>query len=100
MPWGWAAGLTLGSAPVECLHGREPLPGKKTMKPITEAHFGQTVTILKVSGDLRTRRHLADLGCVINAKVTIVNEQDGDLILKVRGARVAIGASMAREIYI
>ncbi len=69
------------------------------MRPITEAHFGQTVTIVKVSGDLKTRRHLADLGCVIQAEVTVIQEQDGDLILKIQGARVAIGASMAREIF-
>ncbi|MCQ2404136.1 MAG: ferrous iron transport protein A [Lentisphaeria bacterium] len=69
------------------------------MTPLTEAQFGQIVTIVKVAGDLKDRQHLADLGCVLNAQVTVVNQLDGDLILKIKGARVALGEALAKEIY-
>ncbi len=69
------------------------------MKPITEAQFGQTVKIVRVAGDVKFRQHLADLGCVINAEVTVVNQLDGDLILKIQGSRVALGQALAKEIY-
>lgn len=69
------------------------------MTPITEATFGQTVTIVKVGGDLKERQHLADLGCVLNAQVTVVNTQDGDLVLKIKDSRIAIGEALAKEIF-
>lgn len=69
------------------------------MTPLTEATFGQTVTILKVGGDIKERQHLADMGCVLNASVTVVSIQDGDLILKIKDSRVAIGEALAKEIY-
>lgn len=72
---------------------------KLSMTPLTEATFGQTVRIVKVGGDLKERQHLADLGCTLNAEVTVVNTQDGDLVLKIKDSRVAVGEALAKEIF-
>lgn len=45
-------------------------------------------------------RHLSNLGFVENARVTVVNECGGNLIVKVKGSTVAIGKGIAKRIYV
>ena len=69
------------------------------MMPISMSKAGETVTIRKITGDDKTRQHLAELGFVVDEAVT-VSEVDGNLILKVKDSRIAIGMSMANRILI
>ena len=41
------------------------------------------------------RQHLAELGFVVDEQVTIVSESGGNLVSKIKDARIAIGMSMA-----
>lgn len=70
------------------------------MMPLTMAKTGDTVTILKITGrdDLRCR--LAELGFVLGDTVTVVSEIAGNLILDVKGSRLALDRSMANHIMI
>jgi ferrous iron transport protein A len=70
------------------------------MMPISMSKAGETVTIRKITGDDKTRQHLAELGFVVDEAVTVVSEVDGNLILKVKDSRIAIGMSMANRILI
>ena len=54
--------------------------GDETMMPITMAKAGETVTIKKITGKDEVRQHLAELGFVVDATVTVVNEIAGNLI--------------------
>jgi len=54
------------------------------MMPITMAKAGETVTIKKITGKDEVRQHLAELGFVVDATVTVVNEIAGNLIIQVR----------------
>ena len=47
------------------------------MMPITMAKAGETVTIKKITGKDEVRQHLAELGFVVDATVTVVNEFGG-----------------------
>ena len=70
------------------------------MLPISMAGVGETVTIRKITGDDKVRQHLAELGFVVDEEVTVVSESGGNLILKVKDSRIAIGLSMAGRILV
>ena len=68
------------------------------MIPLTAAKAGETVTIKKITGRDELRRHLAELGFVVDNDVTVVNEMAGNLIVQVKGSRVALNREMANRI--
>ncbi len=68
--------------------------------PLTMARAGETNIIRKVSGRDEVRRHLAELGFVAGATVTVVNEIAGNMILSVKDSRVALDRDMANRIMI
>ena len=56
--------------------------------------------ILKVSGNPEVKKHLENLGFVPGGKVTVVSSMNGNLIVNVKEARVAISKEMAQKVYI
>lgn len=47
-----------------------------------------------------TESHLANLGFVRGAIIKVVNENDGNLIVSIKDARVAIGKDIAKKILV
>ncbi len=70
------------------------------MMPLTLANAGEENTILKVGGSPEVKKHLEDLGFVAGGTVSIVSSLGGNVIVKVKEARVAISEEMARRIMI
>ena len=70
------------------------------MMPITLANKGDTVVIRKITGDDKIRQHLAELGFVVESRVTVVNEIKGNLIVQVKDGRIALDKSLANRIMI
>ncbi len=68
--------------------------------PVTMAKPGETVTIKRITGKDDVRQHLAELGFVENSVVTVVSEMAGNLILQVKGSRVAIDKTMANRMMV
>lgn len=68
--------------------------------PLTLAQVGEPVTIRRVAGKDEVRLHLAELGFVEDAVVTVVNALAGNLILQVKDSRVALDAGLASRIFI
>ena len=68
--------------------------------PLTMAGAGETVTIRRITGKDETRRHLAELGFVVDSDVTVVTRLGGNLIVQVKDSRVALDRSMANRIII
>lgn len=66
--------------------------------PLSMAKPGKTVIIRKITGKDEVRQHLAELGFVVDAAVTVVSELAGNLILQVKDSRVALDRSMANRI--
>lgn len=69
------------------------------MMPLIFAKEGETVTIHRISGKDDIRQHLAELGFVVDTPVLIVSHMSGNLIVQVKGSRVALDRSMAQKIY-
>ena len=68
------------------------------MMPLSMASVGETVTIAKITGKDDVRMHLAELGFVIGAAVTVVSVISGNLIVSVKDSRVGIDKTMANRI--
>ena len=68
------------------------------MIPLTAAKAGETVTIKKITGRDELRRHLAEMGFVVDDDVTVVNQLAGNLIVQVKDSRVALNKDMANRI--
>lgn len=64
----------------------------------------EVLSILKLKehkmGGENQVRHLKNLGFVEGAKIEIVSEASGNLIVKVKDSKLAIGHDIARNIYI
>ena len=70
------------------------------MMPLTLADVGEELVIQKIGGRPETKKHLENLGFVAGGTVTILNTVSGNLIVKVKEARVAISFEMAQKIMI
>ena len=69
------------------------------MMPLMFANPGDEVIIKKVGGSAETKKHLEDLGFVVGGTLTVVNSGN-DLIVNVKGTRIAITKEMAGKIMI
>ena len=70
------------------------------MMPLTLATVGEENVIKKVGGKPDVKAHLEDMGFVPGGRVTIVSTMGGNMIVNVKGARVAVGREMAGKIMI
>ena len=69
------------------------------MMPLTMVNSGEN-EIKRVGGKEETRRFLENLGFVQGAKVTVVSQIGGNVIVNVKESRVAIGKDMANKIMV
>ena len=70
------------------------------MMPLTLANIGEENLIHRVGGNAEVKKHLEDLGFVAGGTVTVVSALGGNVIVKVKEARIAISEEMARKIMI
>lgn len=68
--------------------------------PLSFGDVAQVYTIKKIGGDSVMKKHLQDLGFTLGATIQIVSKQAGNLIVKVKETRVALGSTMANKIVI
>ena len=70
------------------------------MMPVSYANPGEEAIIRKIGGSPEVKKHLENLGFVVGGSVTVITSLNGNLIVKVKEARVAIDEEMARRIMI
>ena len=68
------------------------------MLPLTMLKEGESGVVQRVGGKEETKRFLENLGFVIGAKVTVVAQINGNVIVNIKESRVAIGKDMANKI--
>ena len=70
------------------------------MMPLSIVSPMETVSIRKITGKDEIRQHLAEMGFVVGADVTVVSQMAGNLIVQVKDSRVALDKTMANRILI
>ena len=68
--------------------------------PLTLDDTGETYVIKRIGGKPEVKKHLENLGFVIGSNVSVINTIGGNIIVKVKEARVAISQEMAQKIMI
>ena len=70
------------------------------MMPLSMSGAGEAQIIKKIGGKEEVRSFLEKLGFVVGTEVTVISEIAGNMIVNVKGARVAIGKDMANKIMV
>ena len=68
--------------------------------PLTMAQPGERNFIKRVGGGPETRQFLESLGFVAGGAVSVISRTGGNVILEVKGTRVAVNREMAAKIMI
>lgn len=68
--------------------------------PLTMAKSGEQNVIKKITGRDEVRQHLGELGFSIGERVTVICQNWGNMILSVKGCRIALNREMAGRIII
>ena len=68
--------------------------------PLSLTSSGSSYSVTSVHGDEDTQRHLETLGFVPGAAVDVVSQTAGQVIVKVKDARMGLNAQTARRIYV
>ena len=68
--------------------------------PLILSQVGEEVKIKKITGNAETKKFLNSLGFVIGEGITIVSDLGGNLIVSIKGARIALDKGMASRIMV
>lgn len=71
---------------------------------LIQAPIGEEFEIVRIRQKNSERemedRHLTNLGFVEGAKITVISETEGNLIIRVKGTRIGIGKDIAKKIIV
>lgn len=68
--------------------------------PLTMAQPGEDNLIERVGGRPEIRQFLENLGFVAGGTVSVVTRTDGNVIVEVKGSRVAVNRELAAKIFV
>ncbi len=68
--------------------------------PLTMVNPEETQVIKRVGGKEEIRKFLEGMGFVTGSEVTVLSEMGGNVIVSMKGSRVAIGKDMANKIFV
>ncbi|MDO4281573.1 MAG: FeoA family protein [Peptococcaceae bacterium] len=66
--------------------------------PLNRAEKNTEYTVEKVSGKDETKKHLNDLGFVTGEKIMVTSALDGNIIVTVKGVKIAVGEDLAKRV--
>ncbi len=67
---------------------------------LIQAPQGESITVVRVEADAKTRRHLENLGIMSGAQLTPLSLSDGNMIVRVHDARIAVNREVAENIIV
>ncbi len=70
------------------------------MMPLTLAAAGEENTVKRIGGNPQVKKHLENLGFVPGSTVSVITTINGNIIVQVKEARIAISKEMAQKIMI
>lgn len=68
--------------------------------PIVVAPENTMLRIIKILVDEKTKRHLENLGILVNANVMVLSRNDGNIIIKIKDGRLALNKDTALKILV
>ena len=68
--------------------------------PLVIAPLDTIIHVVKVNADDKTKKHLESLGLVINSELKVISSNGGNVIIEVKGVRLALNREIAMKIYV
>ncbi len=68
--------------------------------PLAMVKDGNSGKIVRISGRSELRRYLSNLGFVVGTDISVVNTISGNILLEIRGTRIAMDRSMASKVFV
>lgn len=68
--------------------------------PLSLANIGEACVISRIEGRDAVVSHLNNLGFIVGETVSVVTKLAGNMIIEVKGTRIALDAKLANKIYI
>ena len=68
--------------------------------PIYMAPENQILSILKITGTDKMKKHLENLGFVPGAEVMVTNHVNNNVIIKIKGVSLAVSHDLAKRIIV
>lgn len=68
--------------------------------PLAMLGEDETAKVVKVKGGSELKKHLSDLGLVEGAEVKVISRVSGDVIVNVKGARLALNRTMSSHVMV
>lgn len=79
---------------------RRPAAGRRADMPLVLAPVGREVRIVKIVADEKTKKHLANLGLLVDAVITVLSSAGGSTVCRVKEGRLALDRNLAAHIYV
>lgn len=68
--------------------------------PLLLAPIGQEVKIVRIALDDKTKKHLENLGVLVDGKITVLSASGGSTVCRVKEGRLALDRNVASRIYV
>ena len=68
--------------------------------PLPIAPTGVELTVKKVLGDEKNKRHFENLGIIAGASLTVLSQVGGSVIIKLHEGRLALDRNLAMKILV
>ena len=73
---------------------------KEDTMPIYLANQNVDLTIQKITGSDKIKKHLENLGFIAGETVMLINRSDDNVILKIKGVSLAISHELSKRILV
>ena len=68
--------------------------------PLVLAPVGQEMKIVKIIADEKTKKHLANLGVMVQQNITVLSSAGGSAVCIVKEGRLALDRDLASRIFV
>ena len=68
--------------------------------PLLLAPLGREVKIVKIIADDKTKKHLSNLGVLVDGTITVISSSGGSTVCRVKEGRLALDKNIASRIYV
>lgn len=68
--------------------------------PLVLAPIGKEMKIVKIIADDKTKKHLANLGIIVQGTLTVLSSSGGSAVCMVKDGRLALDGTIASHIFV
>ena len=68
--------------------------------PIVIAPINTLLTVVRIALDEKNKKHLQNLGLIEQTKIKVISSSGGNVIIEVKGVRLALNRDTATKIFV